>query len=91
MDIRNTANILFVCQNKATPTYSPDKISRYIDGDKIIPGQEYALDLNKTFSLDTESDNIVSISVVTANHDDCWIPDIKLTMKDIKITVECSK
>lgn len=91
MDIRNTANILFVCQNKATPTYSPDKISRYIDGDKIIPGQEYALDLKKTFSLDTESDNIVSISVVTANHDDCWIPDIKLTMKDIKITVECSK
>ena len=91
MGIRNTANIMFVCQNKATPTYSPDKISRYIDGDKIIPGHEYALDLKKTFSLDTESDNIVSISVVTANHDDCWIPDIKMTMKDIKITVECSK
>ncbi len=91
LDIKNYSDIVFVCYSNNNMIYSPDKIVRYIEDETIRQGQEYKLELKKTFNLDTENNNVISVSIKTPAQDIFWTPNSKITIKNAVITLECSK
>lgn len=65
-----------------------DKIVKFLNEEVIHKDSTYHLNIAKQFSIDSNSDNNFSIIISSPKYDDAWVPESKLTIKDITIRIE---
>ncbi len=78
----------FSCQTGNQTEIYKDKIVKFISHEIIRNKQWYHLDISKIFLIKDIHDLVCTISITTAAYDEIWVPNSRLTIKNIKVNIE---
>ncbi len=83
-------NLVLCCNgdNMLYPTTYKDKISKFINADKVIAGEWYPIRVSKEFIV-TNADNLKAfVAINTPEYDEYWLPDCQMNIRNVVVHVE---
>lgn len=87
--IDNYMELVFKCTNGSETTKFSDKVVKFIKEEYFRPNTEYKIELSKDFIINPEVDSEVSIFIATVMYDEEWVPNSKMTVRNVVSKVEC--